>query len=373
MSLARAIGGICGVAQRVDDPVADRFRQLIGEPEHLVFVIADGFGMNFVDTLPEDSFSRTNLVLENRVAFPSSTGPNLFSFGRAEWPGQYGAIGWYVHLGELNARATLFPWVRTKDDVSLTDLGLTGEVVWPGVPESLGYKRDSVNYIPSLFSDSVATGTLHGRETVVGYEDLGEVIDRVVERVRTASQPTYSHIFWPRVDNVSHEVGTRHQDTLREVAFVDAELGRFAQLLPKNAGLVVTADHGHLDMPEQRKFVVEPDDPLTALLVDAPSGDERTLMFHVVEGQNEKFATEFMRRFGEHFLLLTADDVVTAELLGPDLVRDFTLARLGTFKAIARYDAGMKFRRGAEGTGLTLNAQHGGLTPAEMLVPVIVA
>jgi hypothetical protein len=96
-------------------------------------------------------------------------------------------------------------------------------------------------------------------------------------------------------------------------------------------------------------------------------------MFHVVDGQEEKFATEFERRFGEQFLLLSAADVLAAELLGPDGVSDFTLSRLGTFTAIARHDAGMKFRRGADGTGLTLNAQHGGLTPAEMLVPVIIA
>jgi len=246
-------------------------------------------------------------------------------------------------------------------------------MVYPGVPEPLRFKRNSVNFIPSMFSDSVATGALHERETVVGYEDLPGVIDKVVERVRMATEPTYPHIFWPRVDGVSHEVGTGHPDTLREVAFVDAELGRLAQLLPETATLVVTADHGHLDMPEQRKFVVEPDDPLTAMLVDGPSGDERTLMFHVVDGQEEKFATEFERRFGEHFLLLSAADVLAAELLGPDGISDFTLSRLGTFTAIARHDAGMKFRRGADGTGLTLNAQHGGLTPAEMLVPVIIA
>ena len=96
-------------------------------------------------------------------------------------------------------------------------------------------------------------------------------------------------------------------------------------------------------------------------------------MFHVITGQEDKFTSEFQRRFGEHFLLLSAADVLAAELLGPDGVSEFTLPRLGIFMAIARYDAGMKFRRGSDGTGLTLNAQHGGLTPDEMLVPVIVA
>jgi hypothetical protein len=78
VSLARAIAAICGAPEIPADPVADQFRELVGQPQHLIFVIADGFGMNFVNTLPENSFSRANLALVSRAVFPSSTGPNLF-------------------------------------------------------------------------------------------------------------------------------------------------------------------------------------------------------------------------------------------------------------------------------------------------------
>jgi len=115
VSLARAIAAICGAPQNVVDPVADKFRELIGDPKHLVFVVADGFGMNFVNALPEDSFCRQNLALESRAAFPSSTGSNLFAFSRGQWPGQHGKLAWYVYLPELGERATLFPWERTRD------------------------------------------------------------------------------------------------------------------------------------------------------------------------------------------------------------------------------------------------------------------
>jgi hypothetical protein len=109
VSLARAISAICGAPQNATvDPVADNFRDLIGEPKHLIFIIADGFGMNFVNTLPEDSFSRQNLALESRAVFPSSTGCNLFAFSRGQWLGQHGKLGWYVYLLELGERATLF-------------------------------------------------------------------------------------------------------------------------------------------------------------------------------------------------------------------------------------------------------------------------
>jgi hypothetical protein len=80
VSLARAIAAICGVPEIPADPVADQFHDLIGEPRHLIFVIADGFGMNFVKTLDEDSFCRSNLALESRAVFPGA--PLVESFGR---------------------------------------------------------------------------------------------------------------------------------------------------------------------------------------------------------------------------------------------------------------------------------------------------
>ena len=82
--------------------------------------------MNFVNTLGEYSFCRTNLSLESRAVFPSSTGANLFAYGRGHLPNQRGKLGWYTYLPELKERATLFPWHRTHDEVNLTELGLDG-------------------------------------------------------------------------------------------------------------------------------------------------------------------------------------------------------------------------------------------------------
>ena len=373
VALARAVASICGAPQRVSDPVADRFRSLIGDPEHLVFVIADGFGMNFVDNLDQNSFSRSNLALESRAVFPTSTGPNLFTYGRALWPGQHGSIGWYVHLPELGERVTLFPWTRTRDGKSLSDLGISGEQVYPGTPEVRRFERDSVNFIPSLFSGSVATRALHGAETIVGYEGLDSAVDLVVERVTAASAPTYSHIFWPEVDRAAHEFGTDHPNTLREVEYLDSELGRLSRSLPESARIVLTADHGHLNFGDGQKFIVERTDPLRLMLIDEPSGDERSLFFHVIEGRDNSFATEFEQRFGDHFVLFATGDLLETKLLGPDGISDFTTPRLGSFTAIARNDAGMKFLAHESDSEITLVSQHGGLSPEEMLVPVIIA
>ncbi len=191
VSLARAIASVNGAPTMIADPVADRLRELIGEPEHLVFVIADGSGMNFVNTFDENSFSRSHLVLENRAVFPTSTGSNLFAFGRAQWPGQHGELGWYVHLPELGERATLLSWVRTRDGTSLSTLGLSGETVFPGDPMQSRYQRDSLAFLPDFIARSMATKALVGDQTV-GYEELADAVDLAAERIKNVKQPTYT-------------------------------------------------------------------------------------------------------------------------------------------------------------------------------------
>jgi hypothetical protein len=71
--------------------------------------------------------------------------------------------------------------------------------------------------------------------------------------------------------------------------------------------------------------------------------------------------------------LLSTGDVLELELLGPGGVSEVTLPRLGSFMAIAKSDAGMKFLSHDNRRPITLVSQHGGMSPDEMLVPVIIA
>jgi hypothetical protein len=143
--------------------------------------------------------------------------------------------------------------------------------------------------------------------------------------------------------------------------------------LPEDAVVVVTADHGHLDYTESGRIQFEQNDPLRTLLVDSPSGDERAVMFHVVEGMKDRFVSEFSSRFSENFMLLETRKVIELGLLGPDGVSDLAVGRLGDFLAISKNDTGMSFRDRPSTSGFTLVSQHGGLHPDEMLVPVIIA
>ena len=50
---------------------------LIGQSKHLVLILADGFGMNFVEEMDSAAFSPTHLSTELQTVFPSNTSAAL--------------------------------------------------------------------------------------------------------------------------------------------------------------------------------------------------------------------------------------------------------------------------------------------------------
>ncbi|MEK9675967.1 MAG: alkaline phosphatase family protein, partial [Chloroflexota bacterium] len=271
------------------------------------------------------------------------------------------------------ASTTPFQWIRTKDETNLSELGITGELVYQGCPVNQSFEYSVANFISSEYSDSIVTNSLHALGTVIGFSNLDDVLAKAIQRVDSTSGSTYTYFHWPIIDKYAHEVGTDGEKTLEVVLEFDRKMQQLRGLLPDDATLVITADHGHLNYPEGHRIQVQQSDPIRELLFDAPSGDERAAIFHVNDGSEEEFEQTFNERFGDRFLLLRRSEVIEQKLLGPDSLSDVTSGRLGQFMAISKGSWAFSFRDGPSRAGFELRSQHGGLTPDEMLVPVIIA
>jgi hypothetical protein len=131
----------------------------------------------------------------------------------------------------------------------------------------------------------------------------------VIRRIEGAAGPTYSYIYVPFVDQAEHAHGV-YSDAARS-ALIDAEkaLSRLADRLPSGARIVVSADHGQVDVPDEVMHHLDDANPLLDLLVVPPSGDPRIPMFHVRDGRRSAFEGLFRGRYGERFALLTPNEL----------------------------------------------------------------
>ena len=124
------------------------------------------------------------------------------------------------------------------------------------------------------------------------------------------------------------------------------------------------------DVPPQRNFVLSADDTLARQLICPPTGEPTTPIFHVRDGFAESFAAQFNDRYAEHFVLLTPAQIDDLRLMGPEALSPEMTRRLGTFVGIALQAA--KFHVENTGGAPQHLGVHGGLTPQEMYVPLIV-
>ena len=371
VSLARAVSAIGGHHPWSDDAVATEISKQIGQPDHTVFVIADGFGMNFVNLLPEESFSRSHLAWEQPAVFPSGTGPNMTSLLSGEWPAQHGFVGWWVYLPQIGERATVYEWVRASDGTSLQSLGVRPQEVFLSKPFPGSLKTDCRILMPSMLMDSVATHhSESGGAPIDGYDSLPEAVEMVSCRVLYAADRTITVMYWNIVDALAHRYGVSGSETVDAVKEFDLAMASIADALNGRARLIVTADHGHLDIPIHVQL--DPGHELARLLMCTQSGDWRVSHFHVRDGEQERFAGEFETAFGEHFLLTKTDEVIDMSLFGPLPPSDSVRERFGNFTAISREGAYFSSRPLEARTDL-LRSTHGGLSPNEMMVPVILA
>ena len=377
VDLASAVGSLVGASQTPNSPGRDAVSKLIGPCDHLVLVMADGLGMSAVRAMDPDSFIARHVATELLTVFPSSTPVVLASLSTGAWPAQHGVPAWHVYLQEIDAVSTIIKYVRRSDEKDLSELGVDKRAVYPlpSLMESPAW--ETASYLPKSLVGSVFSTYVNGNSPHIGYEKLGDAVGAISDRVARAAKSTVSHLYIPDVDFSSHVAGTASPMAQAAASGVDRALAWLAAALPRGARIVMTADHGLVDYTADEVYTIMPSDPLMAYLEHEPWGTGRTMSFACAKGSEADFTGQFRERFREGFYLLTVEELTELALYGPGPMSPVMARRVGTHMAISRgawlldYDY-PKVRHEPQDEHEAVS-QHGGLTPAEMVVPLVVA
>ena len=138
--------------------------------------------------------------------------------------------------------------------------------------------------------------------------------------------------------------------------------------LPDDVRLVVTADHGMLDVPLGRRLVVE-DEPELLAGVTVLAGEPRFRHIYVDEDRPERAADRWQDRLGPAAWVRTRDDAMDDGWFGP-VERTACGSATGTCWWPMRDDGAVMTRTVPR--ELTLVGMHGSLTADEMLVPLLI-
>ena len=136
--------------------------------------------------------------------------------------------------------------------------------------------------------------------------------------------------------------------------------------------MVITADHGVLDVPSSKHYLFG-SDRHQMQYIDQVGGEPRCLQLYFAENtsqeQREATLAAWRRDWSELAYVLTREEVVASGLYGR--IRAGNETRLGDIFVMAKKDVAFYDERDTSMKGRSMIGQHGGISPIEMRIPGI--
>jgi predicted AlkP superfamily pyrophosphatase or phosphodiesterase len=177
-----------------------------------------------------------------------------------------------------------------------------------------------------------------------------------------SSEP-FVYAYYDGLDKVAHEYGLgEHYDA--ELAWIDHTIERILAGLPRGGALVVTADHGQVDVGGN----VVPLAPEVLGLVAMQSGEGRFRWLHARPGRAGSLAEVAATHHGDDAWVMTRERMIEDGWFGP-VVTEAAASRLGDVALVAR--GPVAFHDPRDTGPYELVGRHGACTSAEMLVPLL--
>lgn len=337
----------------------------LGSCGRALVVLVDGMGAQLLAARRGHTPFLGSLAGYPRTAhcgFPTTTATSMGSFGTGRPPGQHGLVGYEVRDPGTGVVFNELSW----QDGPPPRRWQPG----PTVLELAAADGVAVHRIgPAHFDGSGLTEAALRGGGFTAARELAEGVDRAADLVRRERRALV-YLYWGDLDRVGHVHGVESWQWVEELESIDAELERLAGLLPAGTALVVTADHGMLDVPMSSRLDLAHDAEL-ASGVEQVGGEPRAPQLYCRAGAAPDVAATWRARLGEHAYVHLRREVVAAGWFGPQIAGT-VMDRIGDVVVSMRDAFAVVDSRVHRPALLSLLGLHGALTPVEVEVPVLV-
>jgi hypothetical protein len=286
---------------------------------------------------------------------PTTTSTALTSIATGLTPGEHGVVGYRINVhGEV---LNILRWSVAGRDARTS---IPPDKV-QDAPSFAGHRPAIVTraeFRTSGFTDA----HLHGAR-FNGWRTMGTLVGETARLLRE-NEP-FVYCYYDGIDKVAHEYGLGDVYD-HELRSVDRMVGDLIDVLPPGAALVITADHGQVDVGDN---MITPA-PEVMAQVASQSGEGRFRWLHAVRGSERSLLDAAQSAHHDVAWVVGLEQILDEHWFGPTVTSD-ARARLGDvalvpFAPVAFHDA--------DDTGpYVLLGRHGSMTSAEVMVPLLVA
>jgi hypothetical protein len=346
------------------------FSNALGLPaaRRVCVVMVDGLGLSLLKKRGGHApFLRSHLENSRTIgaAFPSTTAASLASFGTGLPPGRHGMVGYDV-LDPVQDKVVnmLGGWDDGVDPLT-----------WqphPTVFEQAAREIPVVTVSQPRFGDSPMTRAALRGGAFTGAGTVQARVRAAAEQLAGA-ETMLMYFYLNDLDKAGHRHGCASSDWTDRLEDLDSALRSLVRQVPPDTLVLLTADHGMVDVAEGQRF----DYSQMPGLVDGvahTAGEPRMVHLYCEPGLDaagrERLRARWQEAFGRQAWVLTRGEAVAAGLFGA-VVEPTVLPRIGDLLIAAREPIALYDTRRTSAAALEVVGQHGSMTRAEREVPLL--
>ena len=323
-------------------------------------VLLDGLGWHQLPIAAQSAPTIADLAGRPITAgFPSTTPVSLVTLGTGAAPGRHGIVGFTLNRPGTTEVVNHLYWTDSPDPAD-----------WQ--PLTTAFTRaQAAGLAPTVVTNPAFTDTGLTKSAYRGAR-LGPgvaadaVADEMIAALAADSRLVYGYL--PDVDRAGHDFGIGTAEWFAATAEADRLIARLVDALPPDSALVVTADHGQLNVPPDRRVDLDLDPRLTAG-VTVVAGEPRVRYLHTLPGAEQDVLSTWRALLPDAADIMLRDEAVASGWFGD--VPDSHLTRIGDVVVVCR-ERWVVMASAHEPARLSqMIAFHGSSTAAEMEIPLL--
>lgn len=222
-----------------------------GAVRSAVVIVVDGLGWANLRAQRQHAPTLSTWVGSRiETVSPSTTGAALATITTGALPGQHGLLGYRIYDPEdQRLRTTLKEW----DGISNARRWQPVETVFEGAG-ARGI-RSVVAARPAHSDSGLTRAILTGAKYLPG-QTIHDRVVAVRDAVKASEPPTLAYLYVDELDKAGHHDRAEGAQWLKRLEQLDTALNDLTAGLPQDVGIVLTADHGMINIAQHQKITL---------------------------------------------------------------------------------------------------------------------
>jgi len=380
VNLTSSLYRILGISTPANVKPLKYLDRLDEEFDAVLLFLVDALGfydfVNSIDRRLHKEIKNLFSIYPITTVAPSTTTTALASLYTGLPPNKHGLVGYRIYFKEFGLIVKIIEYSPIvggfRDSLGFEDIDPKDILPHPLIfenAENSGLK--SFVAIKKQYQDSMFTRLLIGETRVIPFIEMEDMFLKIIEKVKRGRGQLFIHAYWNNLDILGHEYGPNSPVYGEHISRFFEYFVKFVRKIlkiKKKIHILLTGDHGHVQVDPRKPFIVKKEDEIFETLALPPYGDSRFTYFKTDD--KDAFLSLAKKSFPKSFRLYESIYLNKLGLFGQGTENKEFLERIGDFIAIPQDNSYLvyPFTRNYKET---MRGRHSGLSEREMIIPLL--